>query len=132
MIPQSSRRTPPRRYPAGSVAPTGPTAPDTSLPCSPPRRERAACGVPHPSRSMHEVDIFVSWHTWEQARSALEAPGGTGLDGPDVAALDRAAQAAARWHGGQLRPTGVPYMEHLLEALEVLVKGAGVTRADVL
>jgi GTP pyrophosphokinase len=46
--------------------------------------------------------------------------------------LDRAAATALRWHGDQRRPTGVPYIEHLLEALEVLVRGAGVRDPDML
>ena len=32
----------------------------------------------------------------------------------------------------QQRPTGAPYVEHLLEALEFLVRGAGVSDPDVL
>jgi GTP pyrophosphokinase len=39
---------------------------------------------------------------------------------------------AVRFHGEQKRPTGAPYLEHLLEALEVLVRGAGVSDPDVL
>ena len=39
---------------------------------------------------------------------------------------------ALRFHGDQKRPTGAPYVEHLLEALEVLVRGAGVSDPDVL
>lgn len=90
---------------------------------------------------MPGVEIFVSWRTWEQARpalAALTASAGPGTLDPglattlDLTALDRAADAAVRWHGAQLRPTGVPYLEHLLEALEVLVRGAGVTDTDVL
>ena len=49
--------------------------------------------------------------------------------------IDRVTEAiefAQASHGAQLRPTGVPYLEHLLEALEVLVAGAGVTDPDVL
>jgi len=44
----------------------------------------------------------------------------------------RAVEFAIRCHGDQRRPTGTPYLEHLLEALEVLVRGAGVTDPDVL
>ncbi len=47
-------------------------------------------------------------------------------------AVAKAAQFAIRYHGDQRRPTGAPYQEHLLEALEVLVRGAGVTDPDVL
>ena len=39
---------------------------------------------------------------------------------------------ALRFHGDQKRPTGAPYAEHLLEALEFLVRGAGVSDPDVL
>ncbi len=46
--------------------------------------------------------------------------------------LEKAVDAARRWHGDQKRPTGVPYVEHLLEALEVLVRGAGVKDPVVL
>jgi guanosine-3',5'-bis(diphosphate) 3'-pyrophosphohydrolase len=49
--------------------------------------------------------------------------------------IDRVTEAiefATAMHGDQQRPTGAPYLEHLLEALEVLVVGAGVTDTDVL
>jgi (p)ppGpp synthase/HD superfamily hydrolase len=72
------------------------------------------------------VQTFTNWRTWEQARAAL-------VPQPiDLGTLDRAAEAALRWHGEQRRPTGAPYSEHLFEALEVLVRGAGVTTTDVL
>ncbi|GAA4633432.1 hypothetical protein GCM10023196_070920 [Actinoallomurus vinaceus] len=72
------------------------------------------------------MEIFTNWRTWDQARAALASR-------PlDLATLDRAAAAALRWHGEQARPTGAPYAEHLLEALEVLVRGVGVTDTDVL
>ena len=47
-------------------------------------------------------------------------------------AVDGAVTFATRFHGDQKRPTGAPYVEHLLEALEVLVRGAGVSDPDVL
>ncbi|MFI0367179.1 HD domain-containing protein [Actinomadura sp. 1N219] len=72
------------------------------------------------------MKVFTHWRTWDEARTALS--GGE----IDVAALARAAAAAERWHGDQLRPTGDPYVEHLLEALEVLVSGPRVTDVDVL
>ena len=72
------------------------------------------------------MQTFTNWRTWEQARAALAS------QPIDLDALDRAAEAALRWHGEQRRPTGAPYSEHLLEALEVLVRGAGVTTTDVL
>ncbi|MGK5550002.1 HD domain-containing protein [Actinomadura kijaniata] len=70
------------------------------------------------------MEMFTSWRTWDEARAGLTA---AGLDERVVATLERAAEAASRWHGDQRRPTGAPYLEHLLEALEVLVRGAGVT-----
>ena len=47
-------------------------------------------------------------------------------------AVDGAVTFATRFHGEQQRPTGAPYVEHLLEALEILVRGAGVSDPDVL
>ncbi|WP_019629115.1 HD domain-containing protein [Actinomadura atramentaria] len=67
--------------------------------------------------------IFTSWRTWDDARAALPV---------DPAALDDAAAAALAWHGDQTRPTGAPYVEHLLEALEAQAVGAGVTDHGVL
>lgn len=72
------------------------------------------------------MELFTHWRTWDEARAGL--PGGE----IDVAALGKAADAARRWHGDQRRPTGAPYIEHLLEALEVLVRGPGVTDTAVL
>ncbi|MFI0357713.1 HD domain-containing protein [Actinomadura sp. 9N407] len=77
------------------------------------------------------METFISWRTWDEARAELE--GDPAVSGTlDVPALEKAAGAAQRWHGDQTRPTGVPYVEHLLEALEVLVRGAGETRTEVL
>ncbi|MBC6458185.1 HD domain-containing protein [Actinomadura sp. HBU206391] len=77
------------------------------------------------------MEIFTSWRTWDDAQPALQSEG-SGAYGPMLPVLDRAAAAAVGWHGDQLRPTGVPYVEHLLEALEVQVRGAGVRDQDVL
>ncbi|WP_433328897.1 HD domain-containing protein [Spirillospora sp. CA-294931] len=73
------------------------------------------------------MEIYISWRTWDAARDDLARLGTV-----DVPALERACAAAERWHGDQLRPTGVPYVEHLLEALEVMTRGAGVTDPAVL
>lgn len=78
------------------------------------------------ARSVGRVEVFTHWRSWDDARPELEAAG------IDVERLGRAAAAAARWHGDQKRPTGVPYIEHLLEALEVLVRGAGVRDPAIL
>jgi guanosine-3',5'-bis(diphosphate) 3'-pyrophosphohydrolase len=54
------------------------------------------------------------------------------LPAPDADAVASAVEFAVRYHGDQTRPTGAPYAEHLLEALEVLVRGAGVTDPGIL
>jgi len=74
------------------------------------------------------VELFTSWHTWPQTEPALRRL----LPAPACDAVAKAVEFATRYHGDQRRPTGVPYLEHLLEALEVLVRGAGVTDPDVL
>jgi (p)ppGpp synthase/HD superfamily hydrolase len=74
------------------------------------------------------VELFISWHTWEQAEPGLRRL----LPAADYEAVARAVTFALRYHGDQRRPTGVPYAEHLLEALEFLVLGAGVRDVDVL
>src|ERR1700759_3506873 len=74
------------------------------------------------------MELFVSWHTWEQTGPALQAL----LPAETYEAVARAVEFALRHHGDQRRPTGVHYAEHLLEALEFLVLGAGVRDPDVL
>jgi (p)ppGpp synthase/HD superfamily hydrolase len=63
---------------------------------------------------------------------ALRARWADRLPEADLAALDDATAFAERWHGGQTRPAGEPYLEHLLEATRVLVEAVGVTDVDVL
>jgi (p)ppGpp synthase/HD superfamily hydrolase len=74
------------------------------------------------------VEIFTTWHTWQQAEPGLRDR----LPADTVDRLREAADFAAVHHGDQQRPTGAPYTEHLLEALEVLVRGAGVTDPEIL
>ncbi len=74
------------------------------------------------------MELFTRWHTWGEAEPGLCAR----LSPQAAEQVAAAFRFAAHWHGGQLRPTGAPYTEHLLEALEVLVEGAGVTSPDVL
>ncbi|WP_063784106.1 HD domain-containing protein [Streptomyces sp. SBT349] len=50
----------------------------------------------------------------------------------DLELLDDAVAFAVRWHGDQTRPAGEPYVEHLLEAVCVLVEAVGTTDIDVL
>src|SRR6516225_10200271 len=75
-----------------------------------------------------DVQIFTTWHTWQQAEPGLRER----LPASTVARLREAADFAAALHGDQQRPTGAPYTEHLLEALEVLVRGAGITDPEIL
>ena len=77
---------------------------------------------------MGGVELFVSWHEWGRAEAELGqmVPAGT------AARVGEAVRFATAWHGDQRRPTGAPYLDHLLEALEVLVRGAGVMDTDVL
>lgn len=74
------------------------------------------------------MELFLDWHDWAAAEPELR-----GLV-PETTADDvaKAVEFAKTWHGDQRRPTGAPYLEHLLEALQVLVTGAGVTHRDVL
>jgi (p)ppGpp synthase/HD superfamily hydrolase len=74
------------------------------------------------------VEVFANWHTWQRTEPELRRL----LPAATCDAVARAVAFALRFHGGQRRPTGAPYAEHLLEALEVLVRGAGVSDPDVL
>jgi len=74
------------------------------------------------------VELFTNWHTLAVAESGLRER----LPEQTVGQLTEAIRFASGQHGGQRRPTGKPYLEHLLEALEVLVRGAGITSPDVL
>ncbi len=74
------------------------------------------------------MELFTNWHSWPQAEPGLRER----LPAATVTQVGRAVAFAAGQHGDQRRPTGAPYTEHLLEALEVLVRGAGVTDPDLL
>ncbi|HEX4092451.1 MAG TPA: HD domain-containing protein [Trebonia sp.] len=74
------------------------------------------------------MELFTNWHTWHDAEPELRRL----LPAPDADAVARAVEFAVRRHGDQTRPTGAPYAEHLLEALEVLVRGVGVTDPEIL
>ena len=74
------------------------------------------------------MELFTNWHTWQQAEPELRGL----LPAADADAVAKAVEFAVRYHGDQTRPTGAPYAEHLLEALEVLVRGAGVTDPGIL
>ncbi len=72
--------------------------------------------------------IFTDWHTAAEAEAGLRER----LPAATAERLADAVVYASLRHGDQRRLTGVPYLEHLLEALEILVVGAGVTDPDVL
>ena len=74
------------------------------------------------------MELYTNWHTWQRTEPELRGL----LPAPDADAVASAVEFAVRYHGDQTRPTGAPYAEHLLEALEVLVRGAGVTDPDIL
>ncbi|NRQ32664.1 bifunctional (p)ppGpp synthetase/guanosine-3',5'-bis(diphosphate) 3'-pyrophosphohydrolase [Nonomuraea sp. NN258] len=74
------------------------------------------------------MEIFTSWKSWREAEGPLEKA----LPQQTVDTLRGAVEFAVRRHGVQQRPTGAPYREHLLEALEVAVTGAGLDDGDVL
>jgi (p)ppGpp synthase/HD superfamily hydrolase len=74
------------------------------------------------------VELFLGWHDWSRAETELRRA----VPGDTAEAVVAAVAFARDRHGGQRRPTGAPYLEHLLEALEVQVRGAGITDRDVL
>jgi guanosine-3',5'-bis(diphosphate) 3'-pyrophosphohydrolase len=77
---------------------------------------------------MERMEIFTSWHTPGQAVTGMRER----LSAQTIEQVSQAIDFATAAHGDQQRPTGVPYLEHLLEALEALVRGAGVTDLDLL
>src|ERR1700727_1777721 len=65
------------------------------------------------------MELYVNWHTWQRTEPELRGL----LPAQDADAVASAVEFAVRYHGDQTRPTGAPYAEHLLEALEFLVRG---------
>ncbi len=74
------------------------------------------------------MEYFTRWHTPEQAVTGMRE----WLPAQTISGVSEAIEFARAAHGDQQRPTGVPYLEHLLEALEALVRGARVTDLDLL
>jgi guanosine-3',5'-bis(diphosphate) 3'-pyrophosphohydrolase len=74
------------------------------------------------------VELFLGWHDWDRAQHELAdlVPEAT------ARRVGEAVEFARKWHGEQKWPTGAPYLEHLLEALEVLVRGARIYDQDIL
>jgi (p)ppGpp synthase/HD superfamily hydrolase len=71
---------------------------------------------------------FDGWTSWPRAREAL-----AGQLSAEV--LDRLGEVyafAAERHAGQTRPAGEPYVDHLLQVVDVLVNGPHVTEPDLL
>ncbi|WP_433056695.1 HD domain-containing protein [Dactylosporangium sp. CS-033363] len=74
---------------------------------------------------LRTFDGSVGW-------AALRARFADRLDDATLERLDEAVAFAVERHGEQRRPAGEPYVEHLLEALEVLVDAVGVRDVDTL
>jgi GTP pyrophosphokinase len=74
------------------------------------------------------VKVFDAWRTWTDAEQPLRDR----LPAATVEHLAEVYRAAADWHGDQVRPAGEPYVEHLLQALQVAVEAGGATDPDVL
>lgn len=74
------------------------------------------------------VEIFTDWHTATDAETGLREL----LPAAAARQVSEAIEFASQAHGDQRRPTGVPYLEHLLEALEFLAVGARVTDPEIL
>lgn len=74
------------------------------------------------------MELFTEWHTWQETAPELRRL----LPAATCDKVTEAVTFALRFHGEQKRPTGAPYAEHLLETLQILVCGAGVTDPDVL
>jgi GTP pyrophosphokinase len=74
------------------------------------------------------VRNFTDWHSPAAAVAGMRER----LPAQTIDQVTEAIDFAVANHGDQQRPTGAPYLEHLLEALEALVVGAGVTDTDVL
>ena len=71
---------------------------------------------------------FDGWSSWPEAREDLSR-----RLNPDV--VDRLGEVyafAAERHAGQTRPAGQPYVEHLLQVVDVLVNGPRETELDLL
>lgn len=79
-------------------------------------------------RTLDGMEVFTNWRTWQRAEPELRRL----LPASTCDAVAAAVEFALPYHGDQQRPTGAPYAEHLLEAVEVLVRGAGVTDPPVL
>lgn len=73
------------------------------------------------------VRRYQSWPNWSVAQPPLSHR----LPPATVEVLARAYRFAAQWHADQRRPAGEPYVEHLLQALEVLLEG-GQSSPDLL
>jgi guanosine-3',5'-bis(diphosphate) 3'-pyrophosphohydrolase len=74
------------------------------------------------------VTTFDGSVGWPALRRRFEAR----LSEDTLVRLDDAVAFAVERHGDQRRPAGEPYVEHLLEALEVLVEAVGVVDGDTL
>ena len=76
---------------------------------------------------MSPLPTFEAVAGWPVVRDRL-----AGLPASTLARLDEAVTFATDRHAGQTRPAGEPYLEHLLETVQVLAVGVGVTDPDLL
>jgi guanosine-3',5'-bis(diphosphate) 3'-pyrophosphohydrolase len=76
---------------------------------------------------MVTFQVFEATAGWPAVRERLARR----VAEQDLRSLDEAVDFAVRWHGDQTRPAGEPYVEHLLEAVSVLVE-VGTTDVDIL
>lgn len=65
--------------------------------------------------------VFPGWPSWKDAHDALTPR----VSRVALNRLDTAYRFAAGRHAGQTRPAGEPYVQHLLEVVQVLALGAG-------
>lgn len=77
---------------------------------------------------MNYLPTFGPHREWLELRMAL-APR---VPGDVLAELSGAVDYAAAQHADQRRPAGEPYIEHVLETVDVLVHGPGIVDGSVL
>lgn len=77
---------------------------------------------------MGEMQVFAGWDGWVAAEEELSR----WLPPVVVDELGVAFAAAVEWHGEQVRPAGEGYWQHLLQVVDVLASGLGVTDVDLL
>ncbi|MFL6076757.1 MAG: HD domain-containing protein [Mycobacteriales bacterium] len=75
-----------------------------------------------------DVRVFEEWREWGDVEKALRGV----LPEDAIGWLGEVCGFAVGWHGGQVRPAGEPYVEHLLETAEILREVTGTGDREVL